>query len=238
MTSKIDRSVPYACAQCKVVKNPEEFVSWRPYWCKPCNRKKGREYTSKRLGREIKPIKVWDGEYRECSICGHKKHKSDFSTVLYNKKRIPNSACRICVRDRGRERMKIPETKEMFLESSRKSYLKNGGKERALNWRLKKEYGITLEERDAMLLANGSKCPICETKEPNPYWAVDHCHRTGKVRGVICSRCNSLLGMAKDNIFTLQSAITYLSNHYFNQEPVEGVEGFPKPDEELEEEAA
>lgn len=134
--------------------------------------------------------------------------------------------------------MKIPETKEMFLESSRKSYLKNGGKERVLNWRLKREYGITSAEKDAIFLSNGKKCPICETTEPNPYWAVDHCHRTGKVRGVICSRCNSLLGMAKDNIFVLQSAISYLFRHYFNQEPVEGAEGFPKPDEELEEEAA
>lgn len=61
----------------------------------------------------------------------------------------------------------------------------------------------------AKQLANNREgvCKICnETK----LLVVDHCHNTGEVRGLICSHCNSVLGYAKDNVKTLQSAIDYL----------------------------
>jgi hypothetical protein len=81
----------------------------------------------------------------------------------------------------------------------------------------KKNYGITLEEYDAMLLAQNGVCKICGNKEthkgamgrPKPL-CVDHCHATGKVRGLLCNDCNQVLGRAKDNTETLKKAIKYL----------------------------
>lgn len=78
---------------------------------------------------------------------------------------------------------------------------------------LKNHYGVTIEQFDAMLAAQGGKCAICPRTEPDgrhKQWNVDHCHSSGKVRGLLCTQCNKMLGSARDNIETLQSAIHYL----------------------------
>ena len=62
-----------------------------------------------------------------------------------------------------------------------------------------------------MFKKQNNKCAICgiEFSDNNKAF-VDHCHKTNRVRGLLCTRCNTLLGMAKDNIEILQKAITYL----------------------------
>ena len=80
-------------------------------------------------------------------------------------------------------------------------------------WRhLKKTYGVTKEEYLEMFYNQGGACWICsKTPEENGQsLAVDHCHDTGKVRGLLCSQCNLMLGYAEDNIGTLATAIKYL----------------------------
>jgi hypothetical protein len=68
-------------------------------------------------------------------------------------------------------------------------------------------YGITLEQRDEMAEAQGQRCVICqEVKQLH----VDHCHDTGKVRGLICHSCNVMLGVANDNPSILRAGIEYL----------------------------
>jgi hypothetical protein len=69
-------------------------------------------------------------------------------------------------------------------------------------------YGITVEEFDAMVDENNGKCPICLEKTIR--WHVDHDHKTGKVRGLLCNYCNPMLGMARENPETLLRAIQYL----------------------------
>ena len=76
---------------------------------------------------------------------------------------------------------------------------------------LKYRYGITLAERDAMLAAQGYVCAICGTDNPGKGdWHTDHCHSSGRVRGILCNNCNKLLGHARDNTDTLRNAIEYL----------------------------
>jgi hypothetical protein len=80
----------------------------------------------------------------------------------------------------------------------------------------KKRYNITLEEYNRMLILQNSQCGICKISETeikhgrNTYFAVDHCHISGKVRGLLCYKCNSLLGFVNDEIETLKNAIKYL----------------------------
>lgn len=82
--------------------------------------------------------------------------------------------------------------------------------EKRKNNRLKSLYGITLAEREAMRAAQNNTCPVCKKLLPAvPH--VDHCHRTGRVRGLVHKGCNSLLGFARDDIAILQGAIQYLS---------------------------
>ena len=84
------------------------------------------------------------------------------------------------------------------------------------NDHLKRRYGITSEDYDRMLKEQGGCCKICGSDEPmhrTKYFTVDHCHETGKVRGLLCHPCNVMLGQAQDNINTLEKAIDYLKEH-------------------------
>ena len=75
----------------------------------------------------------------------------------------------------------------------------------------RQKYGLTIEERNAMLETQGGVCAVCEQVETaRRGWAVDHCHKTGKVRGILCQACNLVLGHADDDIERLQRMIDYL----------------------------
>jgi hypothetical protein len=75
-----------------------------------------------------------------------------------------------------------------------------------------KKYGISPDDYNQMFANQKGTCLICETHQNDleQKLCVDHCHSTSKVRGLICKKCNLLLGHAKDNIVILQSAINYL----------------------------
>lgn len=81
-------------------------------------------------------------------------------------------------------------------------------------YKLKKRYGITAEQKEQMRLNQDGKCAICG----NPFKShkdtcVDHNHDTGKVRELLCHKHNSLLGYSGESIEVLQSAIRYLQKH-------------------------
>ena len=81
------------------------------------------------------------------------------------------------------------------------------------NSSLKKNYGITTQQRDEMFISQGACCAICKAASSGRKghaWAVDHCHTTGRIRGILCHQCNAMLGYAKDNPKTLAAAIRYL----------------------------
>lgn len=75
-----------------------------------------------------------------------------------------------------------------------------------------REYGITHDEYVALLEEQGGVCAICgDGGEGSRSLSVDHDHVTGAVRGLLCNRCNPMLGYARDNIAVLRSAIMYLA---------------------------
>lgn len=90
----------------------------------------------------------------------------------------------------------------------------NPDKHRALNRRhwLKKFYGLTEDQWDAMFEAQGRVCACCGSDEPKGVngWNTDHCHNTKRVRGILCHPCNVILGLAKDNPKTLERGAAYL----------------------------
>jgi hypothetical protein len=87
---------------------------------------------------------------------------------------------------------------------------------------LKKRFGMSLAEFERMHAAQDGLCAICRKPETARRrdgggargLAVDHCHTSGKVRGLLCTGCNAVLGQAKDNIETLEAAIRYLKRHH------------------------
>lgn len=81
--------------------------------------------------------------------------------------------------------------------------------------RVKACYGLSPEEYTALKAAANNTCQTCGTPEGDSKptkLVVDHCHETGKVRGMICDKCNRALGLVGDNIQTLQNLITYLNS--------------------------
>lgn len=96
-------------------------------------------------------------------------------------------------------------------DNNRASGYRSHCKECATDTHLRKKYGITSLEKDAMLRAQGGNCAICGTADPGvSSWHTDHCHTTGSVRGILCTNCNRGLGHFQDSIENLQAAISYL----------------------------
>jgi hypothetical protein len=97
---------------------------------------------------------------------------------------------------------------------ARELYAVNPHARRAGNNRslIKQRYGISAEQKDAMLADQGGICAICLTDSPATAtrWHVDHCHSTNVVRGILCQHCNNMLGMARDRADILERAIKYL----------------------------
>jgi hypothetical protein len=78
---------------------------------------------------------------------------------------------------------------------------------------LKRKFGLTVEQYQAMLSAQGGVCAICFLGDvEGKRLAVDHCHQTNNIRGLLCSHCNTGLGKFRDNTTLLASAITYLTS--------------------------
>ena len=103
-----------------------------------------------------------------------------------------------------------------LLEYKRKCYAENKTlRLKNKNRALQNNYGISLKDYYEMEKQQDYKCAICGTNEKNKrtkYFDVDHCHETGKVRGLLCTNCNQGLGKFKDNIHLLKQVITYLEH--------------------------
>ncbi len=79
--------------------------------------------------------------------------------------------------------------------------------------RLKKVFGITADDYNRMLDVQEGRCAICRSKPNRTRLAVDHNHVTGKIRGLLCKRCNhDLLGSAQESVEILERAICYLES--------------------------
>lgn len=159
---------------------------------------------------------------KTCKRCGQEKSIDEFFKWKYAKDRLTYH-CKPCIRlyniesyyKHRKQRLKKTKewsgkNKEHIAKVRAAHYQKN--KDRAkLQGRIAKlaRFGLTVESYDELFKSQNGLCAICE----KPHWrnlAVDHDHKTGKVRGLLCYRCNTLLGLASDSIQVLQSAILYL----------------------------
>lgn len=113
--------------------------------------------------------------------------------------------CRAC--DAALNRAKYQRDPAHALAKSQQRHRENPDRRKSIT--LKMRYGITLENWNALLAQQNFACAVCETRDPGK-WHTDHCHSTGIVRGILCDRCNPMLGYARDNADTLMKAVKYL----------------------------
>jgi hypothetical protein len=73
------------------------------------------------------------------------------------------------------------------------------------------KYGLTREAYDALVVEHEGRCGICSV--PTPDLVVDHCHDTGRVRGLLCRKHNAGLGLLGDDVAGLTAALQYLTDH-------------------------
>lgn len=113
-----------------------------------------------------------------------------------------------------RWRIKYPEKWRAQKKHERQRYRKahkSGYSKKKRQQRLLHTINVSEQEYAEMFVAQGGVCAICPRgPEPNRRLAVDHCHETGRVRGLLCTRCNLGLGYFGDNEDLLMNAIGYL----------------------------
>lgn len=137
-----------------------------------------------------------------------------------------NKAYRTANKDRALERATkwYRENKDrkkaydaIYLVANKEKRMKQGEKYRKAN--KCRKYGLTSEQHRQMLEACNGRCPCCKVPF-SKLWesvpSVDHCHRTGVVRGIICRRCNLVIGHADDSPAILKNCLRYLEKSRVN----------------------
>lgn len=129
---------------------------------------------------------------------------------------IPDPLCSRCS-SFPRRSTKNSLCKSCHNEDNRRYYKKMPRKDQRAK-SLKSKYGLSFEEFQMILHKQEGRCSICmeevywDTYTANPKKAcVDHCHKTGKIRGILCSNCNRALGLLKDDLSRIKRLEGYLN---------------------------
>jgi hypothetical protein len=141
-------------------------------------------------------------EYKDCD--NNIQHLNFCKKHYYKMRAIKNGKCTVagCKRYAVMGKLKICQTHYYLTDIQ-------------LSKALMRMYGIDLNKYNELLISQNYKCAICQ-ENPNGWngqsgrFDVDHDHKTGKVRGLLCSSCNTSLGKFKDDISILKRAINYL----------------------------
>lgn len=157
---------------------------------------------------------------RECGHCGQSFQPKARNAVYccpnckqkaLHRRRFPKEgrACEVC----GASISHLRFDARWCSESCTNKYRRQFKPEIHRRHLLKKQYGITTDEYDRMLERQGGVCAICGNGAADALrknLAVDHCHDSGRVRGLLCSNCNIGIGKFKDDPVLLRRAIKYL----------------------------
>lgn len=149
---------------------------------------------------------------KNCSKCKNPKSKEDFGLSKTSKDGL-RSRCKSCDSFYSQE-YKI--RKRLGLKSLKDSREKIHGdlvynsKEYRASTSLKKYYGITLQQYDELYKEQSGLCKICGKSQGYRRFDVDHCHKTGKIRGLLCNHCNQGIGHFFDSKDLLIKAANYL----------------------------
>lgn len=143
---------------------------------------------------------------KTCQKCKQILDISEF----YNNKRCAgkkDTTCKPCMKANARQY--YAENREVVLARINNDWLKQKDST------LREKYGITLDDYKILWENQQGKCKICDDfrglfEEPKRQLVVDHCHKNGQIRGLLCMACNTGLGQFKDRVELLNQAIKYL----------------------------
>lgn len=218
------------CPKCQTEKEETGFYKSKKRkdglecWCKVCCSEKGKNYHSKNREKDNERTKEWYTNNKEKHLTTNKT----WSNNNPDKVRAASKKWRDLNPDKVKElagqwrkanpeRVKANKRKWHAANSEGINQKRNRWNaehpERVKDNALKYHYVITLEKYNEMFEKQGGMCGICgrHQSELKTSLHVDHDHQTGKIRGLLCTNCNTALGLLKENQDTLFSAQVYLA---------------------------
>lgn len=193
------------CTVCKESKPFEDFYKQKARkdglmsFCKLCDHARKTNYLRKKnpptrqltlVARELNK----QGK-KFCPRCKEVKNHESFYTTGQSNDGFA-SYCIVCYKSIDKKHFE------------RKYYKRDKEKIRGRN--LQKKFGLTLEQYNQMAKAQDFKCAVCKQPETSKSLAVDHDHKTGQIRGLLCGRCNPGLGFLKDDPERIRNLVKYL----------------------------
>lgn len=158
--------------------------------CSKCNKEYSLKEFHKKYGKPISMCKYCSKEYQHFHYMKHREERKE--KVKQYRLNNPEK-----MKIQYEKRRKNPEEKLRNIDRC----LRNS------------PHGVGLDRKKRLLEAQKNQCFICDYEFKSITEAkVDHDHISGMIRGILCNKCNSILGYAKDNINILQGAIDYLDN--------------------------
>jgi hypothetical protein len=158
-------------------------------------------------------------ETKLCSKCGNDLPLSAFYQRTGAKSH--HSACKVCEREMAKDwyernkdkaTSKVKEWRQQNSDAVKQYRIDN--RQKHYRQELVRKYGVEATWFDEQIRQQGDSCVCCKRefqwgdKQTSPH--VDHCHETKAVRGILCNRCNTVLGLCKDDDKLLSSLARYL----------------------------
>ena len=156
-------------------------------------------------------------EFKTCNDCKIEKNLEEFRDRQGRKDQTyKHSLCKGCENKRRRIRTVLKE-KTIIKDSRYNTNLEriNFIKKEYKKIARAKRYDMSVDELDVMETEQNNQCYLCNKKaEHNTYGTlcIDHCHKSGKVRKLLCNACNAFLGAAKDDVEFLRKCATYIED--------------------------
>jgi Recombination endonuclease VII len=176
-----------------------------------------------------------DEGFKRCADCKIEKKLADFGPTTQQLKFGVKSRCRECEREYKRRWVQADPVRRAKQDASTRAWQKSN-REKVREWnknykrrraaerpeqfrayerkcRLKRTYGVTLEWVDEQFEKQGGRCAICRGLPGQKGLMIDHCHKSKKVRKLLCSMCNFSLHKLEQDIEWAEKAIAYLKEN-------------------------
>jgi len=175
------------CGTCGLEKPIEEFPRkkdgkyGRASWCSACNYKKVKEWRSRNPTKRLEQNRRHYHRHHD-----HYLQRNRWRYIVSHERRL--------------------EIARRAMAKVRATLGKIGMRETRLKWK----YGISLEDYNRVLAQQGGVCAICGSHPGRRPLDVDHDHKTGRIRGLLCESCNKALGLFRDDPSILRKAAEYV----------------------------
>ncbi len=149
------------------------------------------------------------GPLKSCSQCGTEKPLTAFTKHAASQGGYRRQCTQCRSADNKRRIAGYPAERREAIRQAKAQR----DKVRSTRWpQLQKKYGISQAGYDSLFVSQNGRCALCGTQPSKRGFVVDHCHETGRVRGLLCNRCNITIGYLGDTLAAAERLVVYLTD--------------------------